>query len=62
MLDILADIHGFEEDFVHQLVVARHAGGSVKFEAIFVFEYAKSLKYLITVLFHRFKKLFELFN
>ena len=44
ILDILADTHGFEGDFVHQLALGRHPGDSVKFEASFLFEYIKSLK------------------
>ena len=44
LLDSLADTHGVEGNFVHQLAIGRHAGGKVKFEANFVFEYTKSLE------------------
>ena len=44
IFDILADTHGIEEDFVHQLAVGGRAGGRVKFEASFVSEYTKLLK------------------
>ena len=43
-LDNLADTHGFEGDFVHQLAVGRHAGDKVQFETSIIFEYTKSLK------------------
>ena len=46
-MDILADTHGFEGDFAHQLPLGRHAGlgypARIKLEAGFVLEYTKSL-------------------
>ena len=56
-MDILADIDGFEGDFVIQLAVGMLDGDRNKFGVSFGFEYAKLLKPK-----HRFKKLFELFN
>ena len=44
ILDLFADTHDFEGDFAYRLAVGRHAGGSIKFEAIFVFGYANTLK------------------
>ena len=46
MLDILADTHGFEGDFAHQLGFWMSDGDSNKFGVSFVFEYTK----------YRFKK------
>ena len=41
ILDIPVDTHAFVGDLVHKLATGRHAGGRIKFEASFVFEYTK---------------------
>ena len=58
-MDTFADTHGFERDFAYQCPVGMADGKRNKFGVSFAFEYTKEAK---IVIFHRFKKLFELLN